>query len=175
MGILHVLIDPSDAMGANRINQACEFLRELIEAHTHEEVTMCILSNLSDQKITAANAVIYDIDPILGKRIEEASLFAQIDPYRAATNNKGVMNGIDAVLIATGNDWRAVEAGVHAYAARNGQYSSITKWEMREGNLYGRLEAPIQLGTVGGVTQIHPIAKICLGILGSLGQMNLPE
>ncbi|MCW8409798.1 hydroxymethylglutaryl-CoA reductase, degradative [Legionella sp. PATHC035] len=167
MGILHVLIDPSDAMGANRINQACEFLRELIELHTHEEVTMCILSNLSDHKITAANAVIYDIDPILGKRIEEASLFAQIDPYRAATNNKGVMNGIDAVLIATGNDWRAVEAGVHAYAARNGQYSSITKWEMREGNLYGRLEAPIQLGTVGGVTQIHPIAKICLGILGT--------
>ncbi|MCW8397952.1 hydroxymethylglutaryl-CoA reductase, degradative [Legionella sp. PATHC038] len=166
MGILHVLIDPSDAMGANRINQACEFLRGLIEAHTHEEVTMCILSNLSDQKITVANAVIYDIDPILGKRIEEASLFAQIDPYRAATNNKGVMNGIDAVLIATGNDWRAVEAGVHAYAARNGQYSSITKWEMRDGNLYGRIEVPIQLGTVGGVTQIHPIAKICLGILG---------
>ncbi|KTD74627.1 hydroxymethylglutaryl-CoA reductase, degradative [Legionella waltersii] len=166
MGILHVLIDPIDSMGANRINQACEFLRELIESHTGEEVSLCILSNLADQKLTAANAVIYNIDPVLGKRIEEASLFAQLDPYRAATNNKGVMNGIDAVLIATGNDWRAVEAGVHAYAARNGQYSSITKWEMNNGHLHGEILIPLQLGVVGGVTRIHPIATICLKILG---------
>src|SRR5690606_11046922 len=109
-----------------------------------------------------ARVVIKNIDPIIAKGIEEASFCAQIDPYRAATNNKGVMNGIDAVLIATGNDWRAVEAGVHAYCALNGSYTSVTQWKVEGSNLVGVLRAPIIVGTVGGVTKLHPIAQMCL-------------
>src|SRR6476660_4001125 len=99
------------------------------------------------------------------ERIEEASLLAQQDPYRAATNNKGVMNGIDPILIATGNDWRAVEAGIHAYMSLQGRYQSITEWKYENGKLRGRFCAPLAVGTVGGVTRIHPTARICLKIL----------
>ena len=102
----------------------------------------------------------------MGERLQEASIFAETDPYRAATQNKGVMNGIDPVLIATGNDWRAVEAGIHAYAARNGQYQAITKWRYQNGVLHGELNAPIIVGTVGGVTSLHPTASMCLRMLG---------
>jgi hydroxymethylglutaryl-CoA reductase len=166
MGVLHVLADTCDAMGANIINQVCEFLKPYVEAATGEAVTMCILSNLVDTKLTRAKIVISNIDPSRGERIAEASLFAQQDPYRAATNNKGVLNGIDPILIATGNDWRAVEAGIHAYAARDGQYRSVTRWNMEGTDLVGRFEAPIAVGTVGGVTKLHPTAQICLGMLG---------
>lgn len=166
MAVIHVLCDPCDAMGANIINQVCEFLKKPIEEMTGEKVTMCILSNLVDTKLTRAKVEIRNIDKNLGERIEEASLFAICDPYRAATNNKGVLNGMDSVLLATGNDWRAVEAGVHAYASRDGQYRSITKWKMTGSDLVGEIEAPIVVGTVGGVTQIHPTAKMCLHILG---------
>jgi hydroxymethylglutaryl-CoA reductase len=166
MAIVHVMMNPCDAMGANVINQVCEFLKEPIEQFTGEKVTMCILSNLVDTKITRATVVINDIDPELGKKIEEASLFAQQDPYRAATNNKGVLNGIDPILIATGNDWRAVEAGIHAYAARDGQYRSITKWKLLGSKLVGVFEAPLVVGTVGGVTTLHPTAALCLRMLG---------
>jgi hydroxymethylglutaryl-CoA reductase len=152
-------------MGANSINQVCEYLKQPIEAMSDERVDMCILSNLTDQKITQARVVIHNIDKQLGMKIEEASLFAQLDPYRAATNNKGVMNGIDAVLLATGNDWRAVEAAAHAYAARSGQYTSLTKWVMKGNDLHGVLEAPIVVGIVGGVTRLHPVAQICLKML----------
>lgn len=165
MAVLHVMVDTRDAMGANIINQVCEYLKPLIEELTDEKVGMCILSNLADTKITQAQVVIRNIDPALGLAIEEGSLFAQIDPYRAATNNKGVLNTIDPVLIATGNDWRAVEAAIHAYAGYSGQYSSITKWRMKGKDLYGIMEAPIVVGTVGGVTQLHPMAKICLKML----------
>ncbi len=141
MAVVHVLMDPCDAMGANIMNQVCEYLKEPIEQFTGEKVTMCILSNLVDSKITRATVHIKDIDPELAEKIEEASLFAQQDPYRAATNNKGVLNGIDPVLIATGNDWRAVEAGIHSYAARDGQYRSITRWfRDGEGGLKGILK-----------------------------------
>jgi hydroxymethylglutaryl-CoA reductase len=165
MVIFHVMMNPCDAMGANVINQVCEGLKPLIEEFSNDTVTMCILSNLVDTKLTQSKVVIKNIDPQIGKGIEEASLFAQVDPYRAATNNKGVMNGIDAVLIATGNDWRAVEAGIHAYAAQGGQYKSITEWKMDGKNLVGTLTAPIVVGTVGGVTQLHPTAKMSLKIL----------
>lgn len=165
MAVIHVLIDTCDAMGANIINQVCEYLKSPIEQLTGEKINMCILSNLVDQEITQAKIVIKNIDKELGEKIEEASLFAQIDPYRAATNNKGIMNGIDAVLLGTGNDWRAVEAGGHAYAARTGQYSSLTQWSMLENDLHGLLEMPIAVGTVGGVTRLHPVAQICLKIL----------
>ena len=134
---------------------------------------MCILSNLVDTRLTRVTIEIRNINLELGRRIEEASLFALRDPYRAATNNKGVLNGIDAVLVATGNDWRAVEAGVHAYAARSGQYRSITEWKMHGNDLIGILEAPVVVATVGGVTQVHPTAKMCLEMIGLKKSMDL--
>ena len=166
MAVIHVMIDTCDAMGANTINQVCEYLKPKIEELSNENLGMCILSNLADTKITQANVIIRNIDPELGEAISEGSLFSQVDPYRAATNNKGVMNGIDGILIATGNDWRAVEAGVHAYAARSGTYTSITRWYMKDKDLHGIMEAPILVGIVGGVTRLHPVAQICLKILG---------
>lgn len=166
MGIVHILMDPCDAMGANIMNQVCEFLREPLERFTNEKVTMCILSNLVDSKITRAEVILDKIDPELAEKIEEASLFSQVDPYRAATNNKGVLNGIDPILIATGNDWRAVEAGVHAYASRSGQYRSITNWKRDGSRLKGVFEAPVITGTVGGVTTLHPTATMCLKMMG---------
>lgn len=165
MAIIHVLVNTCDAMGANLITQICESLKTPVEDLVNEKVGMCILSNLADTKLTQAHVIIKNIEPQLGEAIAEASLFAQLDSYRAATNNKGVMNAIDAVLIATGNDWRAVEAGVHAYAAYSGRYTSITRWFMKEGHLHGEIIAPILVGTVGGVTRLHPVAEICLRIL----------
>jgi hydroxymethylglutaryl-CoA reductase len=166
MGVVHVLLDPRDAMGANIVNQVCEFLRPHIEECTGESVTMCILSNLVDTKLTFAEVRLTDIDGDLAQRIQEASFFGEEDPYRAATSNKGVLNGIDAVVVATGNDWRAVEAGVHAYAARDGRYRSITRWRVDGRHLVGKLEAPVVVGTVGGVTKLHPTASMCLRMLG---------
>ena len=165
MAIVHVYMNPCDAMGANVINQVCEFLKQPLEQFTGEKVTMCILSNLVDSKLTRATVTIKNIDQELAEKIEEASRFAELDPYRAATNNKGVLNGIDPILIATGNDWRAVEAGIHAYAARDGQYRSITKWRKIENTLVGIFEAPLIVGTVGGVTTLHPTAKIAMKML----------
>ncbi len=165
MAVIHLTMNSCDAMGANIINQVLEYLKAPIEELTGEDVTMCILSNLNDQKVTTAQVIINDIDPILGQKLQEASLFAEMDPYRAATHNKGVMNGIDPVLIATGNDWRAVEAGVHAYAAREGRYQAITRWRYHDGKLTGQLTAPIIVGTIGGVTALHPTAKMCLRMM----------
>jgi hydroxymethylglutaryl-CoA reductase len=126
---------------------------------------MCILSNLNDSKLTRAQVVIQNIDSSLGEKIAESSLFAELDPYRAATHNKGILNGMDAVLIATGNDWRAVEAGVHAYACRDGQYRAISRWRLHGQDLVGTLDAPLMTGIVGGVTALHPTAALCLKIL----------
>ena len=165
MGVIHLTMNSCNAMGANIINQVLEYLKTPIEQLTGETVTMCILSNLNDQKITNARVTLRHIDPELGLKLQEASLFAEMDPYRAATHNKGVMNGIDPVLIATGNDWRAVEAGIHAYAARSGQYRAITRWRYQDGILTGEFSAPIIVGTVGGVTSLHPTAKMCLRMM----------
>lgn len=166
MAVVHVHMNPCDAMGANVINQVCEFLKEPLQQFTGETVTMCILSNLVDTKITKVTVTLNNIDPELALKIEEASRFAELDPYRAATNNKGVLNGIDPILIATGNDWRAVEAGIHAYASRDGQYRSVTRWRKVENNLVGTFEAPLIVGTVGGVTTLHPSAKMAMKMLG---------
>ncbi|HHF7345566.1 TPA: hydroxymethylglutaryl-CoA reductase, degradative [Legionella feeleii] len=166
MAVIHLMMNSCDAMGANIINQVLEYLKGPLENLTGEQVTMCILSNLNDQKLTTATVTIRDVEAELGERLQEASLFAEMDPYRAATHNKGVMNGIDPVLIATGNDWRAVEAGIHAYAARTGQYQAITRWRYTDGVLTGQLTAPIIVGTVGGVTALHPTAKLCLRMMG---------
>lgn len=165
MVVIHLSMNSCDAMGANIINQVLEYLKTPIENLTGEQVTMCILSNLNDKKLTTARVTIQNVDPMLGERIQDASLFAEIDPYRAATHNKGVMNGIDPVVIATGNDWRAVEAGVHAYATRNGRYQAITHWRYQDGVLTGELTAPIIVGTVGGVTALHPSASMCLRMM----------
>jgi hydroxymethylglutaryl-CoA reductase len=165
MIVLHVLCDPCDAMGANLINQVCEALKPRIEQMTQEKVGLCILSNLVDTKLVGAEVRIQNVDPVVGLGIQEATLFAQADPYRAATHNKGVLNGIDPILIATGNDWRAVEAGIHAYAARSGKYQPVTHWFMEGTELIGRIEIPLAVGTQGGVTRIHPTAKVALKIL----------
>lgn len=166
MLVIHILCDPCDAMGANLINQVCEALKPKIEELTDETVGLCILSNLVDGKLSVAEVVIRNIDPMLGHGISEATLFAKADPYRAATHNKGVLNGIDPILIATGNDWRAVEAGIHTYAARTGQTQPVTDWFMDGKDLIGRIEVPMAVGTVGGVTKIHPVARVALKILG---------
>ncbi len=166
MAVLHLHIETCDAMGANLINQVCEYLKEPLEKESQEEVTMCILSNLADKRMVRSKVIVRNQDPVLIEKIEEASLFAEIDPYRAATNNKGVLNGIDALLIATGNDWRAVESGLHAYASRKGRYTSLTKWRVQGRDLHGVMEGPFMLGTVGGVTNLHPTAHLCSKILG---------
>ncbi len=166
MAVIHLSMNSCDAMGANIINQVLEYLKNPIEQLTGETVGICILSNLNDQKLARARVELNHIDEDLGRRIEEASLFAEIDPYRAATHNKGVMNGIDPILIATGNDWRAVEAGVHAYAARSGRYQAISTWRYQDGVLTGELTAPLVAGIVGGVTALHPTARMCLEMMG---------
>lgn len=165
MAVIHVLVDTCEAMGANIINQVCEFLKTPIEKLTSETVSICILTNLVDTKLVKAQISLKNLNPDLCIKIEEASCFAEEDPYRAATSNKGVLNGIDPILLATGNDWRAVEAGVHSYASSSGSYSSITKWRAKADTLVGTLVAPIVVGTVGGVTRLHPMAKMSLQIL----------
>lgn len=167
MAVIHVHMNAVDAMGANVMNQVCEFLKQPIEELTGEKVTMCILSNLVDTKLTKAVVTLENIDPELAEKIEEASLFSKLDPYRASTNNKGVLNGIDPILIATGNDWRAVEAGVHAFAARDGQYRSVTEWKRDGKFLVGTFLAPVIVGTVGGVTALHPTASMSLRMMGN--------
>lgn len=167
MAVFHVHFNPCDAMGANMINQVCEGLKGPIEEASGETVTMCILSNLVDTKLTVATVEIDEVEEALGQRIEQASLFAESDPYRAATNNKGVLNGIDPILIATGNDWRAVESGLHAYCCQDGQYRSLTQWRYKDGRLTGVFRGPLIVGTVGGVTSLHPTARLCLELLGT--------
>jgi hydroxymethylglutaryl-CoA reductase len=176
MLVLHLLYDCRDAMGANAVNTAVERLAPIVEEITGGRVVLRILSNLADRRLARARCAIPlevlafdDFDgPQVARGIVEAWAFAAVDPYRATTHNKGIMNGIDAVLIATGNDWRAVEAGAHAYAARNGHYTSLSTWSLDErvGGLVGTLELPLVVGTVGGATRVHPTARVALKILG---------
>lgn len=173
--ILHLIYDVRDAMGANAANTAAERLAPLIAGITGGRVHLRILSNLADRRLARARCRIPQQALTFGdfsgdqvaRGIVEAWAFAAADPYRAATHNKGIMNGVDAVVIATGNDWRAVEAGAHAYAARNGSYTSLSHWSRdRDGALIGRLEMPMAVGIVGGATRVHPTARACLQLLG---------
>lgn len=173
MLVIHVLCDPKDAMGANLINQVCEGLKPAVEQVTEERVGLCILSNLVDGKLTYARVELDGVDPDTAYGIQEATQFAKTDPYRATTHNKGVLNGIDPVLIATGNDWRAVEAGIHAFAARSGKYQPVTDWKVENGKLIGEFLAPLAVGTVGGVTMLHPTARLALKIMGIEGAEGL--
>ncbi len=167
VGIIHVLIDTKDAMGANLINQTCEYLAPFIEKETGQEALMSIVSNFNTEKITQVRLTLKGISPELGNKIALASSIAQYDTYRATTHNKGVMNGIDALCLATGNDWRALEAGVHAYACKSGQYRGVCHWYRSADHLHGIFEAPLNVGIIGGVTHLHPVAQLgmrCLGI-----------
>jgi hydroxymethylglutaryl-CoA reductase len=172
--VLHLLIDVRDAMGANVVNSACERLAPAVEEITGGRVHLRILSNLADRRLASAQCTIPTsalafedyAGEVVRDGIIEAWAFADADPYRAATHNKGIMNGIDAVAMATGNDWRAVEAGAHAYAARFGFYRSLSTWTADpEGNLQGKLELPLAVGIVGGATRVHPGAKAALRLM----------
>jgi hydroxymethylglutaryl-CoA reductase len=188
MLIIHVIVDCRDAMGANAVNTMAERLRPALEDITGGRVNLRILSNLADRRLARAKAVFplavlafesesekYEGE-MVRDRIIEAWAMAAADPYRAATHNKGIMNGVDAVVIATGNDWRAIEAGAHAYAARNGQYTSLSHWGVdKDGNLVGVLEMPMAVGIVGGATQVHPAAQVTLKLMGVTTAQELAE
>jgi len=174
MIVVHLLVDCADAMGANAVNTMVESISTTVADIAGARPLLRILSNLADRRLARASCRIpesfFDAPGWSGAdvvdRIAEACDFAVVDPYRAATHNKGAMNGIDAVAIATGNDWRSVEAGAHAYAARNGSYTSLTSW-VREGDaLVGSIELPMAVGTVGGSTAAHPVALTLRKILG---------
>jgi len=171
---VHLIYDCLDAMGANAVNTVAESLAPRIAEIAGGRVNLRILSNLADRRLARAKCVVpasaLALEGFSGAvvvdRIVEAYAFAVATPYRAATHNKGIMNGVDAVVVATGNDWRAVEAGAHAYAARTGRYTSLSHWEKNvEGDLVGTLEMPVAVGLVGGATRVHPTAKVALKIL----------
>jgi hydroxymethylglutaryl-CoA reductase len=170
MLITHLIVDTRDAMGANAVNTMAEKIAPHIAAWSGGRVYLRILSNLADRRLARAHAVWKTAD-IGGDKVRDGIIsayqFAAADPYRAATHNKGIMNGISAVILATGNDTRAVEAGAHAYAARSGRYSSLTHYEInRDGDLSASIELPLAVGLIGGATKIHPTAQACLKIIG---------
>ncbi|MDL1910815.1 hydroxymethylglutaryl-CoA reductase [Chloroflexi bacterium CFX6] len=199
--VIHLIYDVRDAMGANAVNTACERLAPHIEAITGGKVHLRILSNLADRRIARARCTIpvkelaftvgSGLAPIQGEGkprpneftgeevrdgIIEAWAFAATDPYRAATHNKGIMNGVDAVVIATGNDWRAIEAGAHAYAARSGRYTSLSTWgKDKNGDLVGTLEMPMAVGIVGGATKVHPAAQAAVKLMNVKSANELAE
>jgi hydroxymethylglutaryl-CoA reductase len=184
MLVVHLIYDTGEAMGANKVNTAAEALAPLIEEISGGRVLLRILSNLSDRRLARAKCVIPASTLAFGdfsgervvKGIIEAYALAAADPYRAATHNKGIMNGVDAVVVATGNDWRAVEAGAHAYAARSGHYTSLSHWSTdRAGKLVGVLEMPLAVGIVGGATRVHPLAGVLLKIMGVTTAQELAE
>ena len=173
--VLHLHVDVRDAMGANIVNSMAEVLAEPLQSRCGGKVGLRILTNLCDRRMVKAKAEI----PLSSLKSEaftpeevrdgilRAARFADIDPYRAATHNKGIMNGIDAVMLATGNDFRAVEAGAHAFAARHGRYRSFSQFSLgQSGNLKGKLEIPLAVGIVGGAAKAHPLARLALELLG---------
>ena len=173
--VVHLLVDTMDAMGANAVNTMCEALAPDLAAWAGGRPGLRILSNLADRRRYSAECRVRPSDIAVGElsgeevvqRIVAAAEFATWDPYRATTHNKGIMNGIDPVVIATGNDWRAVEAGAHSFAAKGGHYGSMSRWWLdSSGDLCGRLELPMQVGILGGVTRLHPLARFSLRLMG---------
>ena len=184
MVVMHLIVDVRDAMGANTVNTMAESVSPLVESITGGKVRLRILSNLADLRLARARVRItpdllatkeHGGDDVI-EGVLDAYTFAAVDPYRAATHNKGIMNGIDPVVVATGNDWRAIEAGAHAYAARGGRYTSLTRWEKdATGALVGTIEMPMALGLVGGATRTHPLARLALRILDVKSAQELGE
>ena len=175
MLVVHLLVDVRDAMGANTVNTMAEHIAPLIEKLINGRVRLRILSNLADKRLVTASVKLsasqFDTKNYSGneviKGIFEAASFAAVDPYRAATHNKGIMNGIDPIIVVTGNDWRAIEAGAHAFAARDGHYTSLTDWSIsNNGDLLGKITLPMAVGLVGGATKTHPTAKAAIALLG---------
>ncbi len=179
MVITHLIVDVRDAMGANAVNTMCEAVAPFIERITGGRVYLRIISNLADKRLVRARTVV-DKEAVGGEEVVDgivsAWAFAAADPYRAATHNKGILNGVIAVALATGQDHRAIEAGAHAYAAKTGKYMPLTTWEKNEdGDLVGTLEMPMAVGIVGGATKVHPVARIALKILGVKTATELAE
>lgn len=183
MLVVHLLFDTRDAMGANAINTAVEALAPILELLSGGRALLRILSNLSDQRRawatcripTSAFATAEFDGSEIARGIVAATALAFADPYRAATHNKGIFNGIDAAALATGQDWRAIEAGGHAYAARDGCYRSLSDWRLEDDHLSGRLELPLAVGVVGGMTRHHPTARVALKILGDPNARTLSQ
>jgi hydroxymethylglutaryl-CoA reductase len=180
MVVTHIIVDTRDAMGANAVNTMAEALAPHIESWTGGRVFLRILSNLADRRLARARCLVkkdaIPPGPEVIDGITTAWAFADADPYRAATHNKGIMNGISALVIATGNDFRAIESGAHAYAARTGRYRSLTTWEKNvDGDLVGTIELPLAMGLVGGATAIHPMAKLVVKSLGLSSATELAE
>lgn len=182
--VVHLIYDVRDAMGANAVNTAVERLAPQLETISGGKAHLRILSNLADHRLARVKCTIplhelaFDVYPAEDVRdgIISAWAFAASDPYRAATHNKGIMNGVDPVVIATGNDWRAIEAGAHAYAAHNRRYTSLSTWgQDAQGNLVGSLEMPMAVGIVGGATQVHPVARATLKLMGVTTAGQLAE
>jgi hydroxymethylglutaryl-CoA reductase len=184
--VIHLIYDVRDAMGANTVNTACERLAPQIESITGGKVHLRILSNLADRRIARArctipvNELTVGFESFKGETVRDGIIaawaFAASDPYRAATHNKGIMNGVDSVVVATGNDWRAIEAGAHAYAARSGKYTSLSTWgKDKDGNLVGTLEMPMAVGIVGGATKVHPAAQAAVKLMGVKTASELAE
>ncbi len=199
--VVHLIYDVRDAMGANAVNTACEKLAPRVESITGGHVHLRILSNLADRRLARARCTIpvKELEFIVGAGLVPAQgdhegrpytytgetvrdgiiaayAFAAVDPYRAATHNKGIMNGVDAVVIATGNDWRAIEAGAHAYAARSGKYTSLSTWNKdADENLVGTLEMPMAVGIIGGATKVHPAAQAAVKLMGVKTANELAE
>ena len=184
MAVMHLIVDVRDAMGANTVNTMAERVAPLIESLTGGTVRLRILSNLADLRLARARIAV-TAEALATKetsgeemidRMVAAYQFAAIDPYRAATHNKGIMNGIDPLIVATGNDWRAIEAGAHVWAVRKGHYTSLTTWEKDKlGRLVGTLELPMAVGIVGGATKTHPLAKLALKILNISSAAELAQ
>lgn len=184
MLVLYLYYDTRDAMGANTVNTALEAIAPLVSQVTGGRVHLRILSNLADRRLASAKGVVPAASLAFGdytgeqvaQGIVEAWAFAYVDPYRSSTHNKGVMNGIDPVVIATGNDWRAIEAGAHTYAARSGVYRPLTTWQLNAaGDLVGTIELPMAVGIVGGATRVHPAARVALKLLGVKTARELAE
>ena len=179
MLILHLLVDCRDAMGANAVNTMCEALAPYVNEITGGRVLLRIISNLADKRLARAETLVKK-EAIGGEKVVDdiiaAWAFADADPYRAATHNKGIMNGTIAVALAVAQDHRAIEAGAHAYAARDGHYRSLSKWSKNEnGDLVGVIEMPMASGIVGGATRSHPIAQVALKIMGVSKAHELAE
>ena len=184
MIVMHLIVDVRDAMGANAVNTMAESVAPMVEKITGGSVLLRILSNLADLRLARARVRLTPEVLTTSERagadiiegVLDAYTLAAIDPYRAATHNKGIMNGIDPIIVATGNDWRAVEAGAHVYASRSGRYTSLSRWEKdRSGALVGTIEMPMAVGLVGGATKTHPLAQLALKILDVKSAQELAE